>query len=291
MRHVITLIAPEGSLLPTEEFVSIVGKSGQQWLEEGRALDLFVGTEPDAMLRGMLQEYCSKHRIDCIIQPAQNREKKLLISDMDSTMIQQECIDELADMVGLKAHVAAITERAMNGELDFKAALRERVALLKGLPHEDLIRTYSARIKLMPGAITLVETMKKRGAYAVLVSGGFTFFTKRVADAIGFDADEANVLNIEQGQLTGTVAEPILDKESKREALHRYAKKRGLELRDTLAIGDGANDLPMLLEAGLGIAYHAKPVVVAQARAAIHYNDLTAALFAQGIAKKDWVKE
>jgi phosphoserine phosphatase len=289
MRHVITLIASKGNLLPTDELVSIVGKCGRAWLDEGRALDLFVPVSPTAEQRQTLQHFCSERRIDCIIQPAQDRIKKLLISDMDSTMIHQECIDELADVVGIKAHVSAITQRAMNGELDFKDALRERVALLKGLEEVELLRVFSARITLMQGADILIETMKQNGAYTVLVSGGFTFFTKRVASLLGFDADEANMLEVEDGKLTGKVREPILDKESKRGALHRIASKRGITLNETLAIGDGANDLPMLMDAGLGIAYHAKPVVVQQARAAIHYNDLTAILYAQGIAKKDWI--
>ena len=220
--------------------------------------------------------------IDTIVQPASGRRKKLLISDMDSTMIEQECIDELADCVGMKPHIAAITERAMNGELDFKAALRERVGLLGGLAEEALQSTYETRITLMPGAKKLIATMKRHGAYTVLVSGGFTFFTGRVRDAIGFDADDANRLEIVDGKLTGKVIEPILDKESKLASLHHYAKLKQLSTEEVLAIGDGANDLPMLLAAGLGVAYHAKPTVRAQANAALNHNDLSALLYVQG---------
>lgn len=290
MRHVITLIAQPGTLLNLTDLVTLIGQTDQcVWLEEGRAIDLYTTLPPSEMLRSMLQRICSIRHIDHIIQPAATRAKKLLISDMDSTMIQQECIDELADCVGLKEHVSAITERAMNGELDFPSALRERVALLKDLPESALAEVFRDRITLMPGARTLVQTMKANGTHCVLVSGGFTYFTSRVANAIGFNADEANTLTIVAAKLTGTVAEPILDKDSKRATLHRIAAQKKIPLHATLAVGDGANDLPMLQDAGLGVAYHAKPIVVAQASAAIHFNDLTSLLFAQGIARKDWV--
>lgn len=289
MRHVVTLIAPPGSVLNVTPFVTVLGaKSTPVWLEEGRACDLFIGHAPDAMLRNMLQQECDRQKVDAIVQPTQNRAKKLLISDMDSTMIEQECIDELADCVGLKDHVSAITERAMRGELDFKEALRARVALLKDLPEEALQEVYADRITLMPGARALVATMKARGAYCLLVSGGFTFFTQRVAKALGFDRHEANRLEIENHRLTGTVREPILDKASKRDALYHACNVGGIALAESLAVGDGANDLPMLLDAGLGVAYHAKPLVVEQAHAAIHHNDLTALLFAQGVKKSEW---
>ena len=204
-------------------------------------------------------------------------------------MIAQECIDELADKVGLKAHVAAITERAMNVELDFKAALRERVLLLKDLPAQTLQDVFDNHITLMPGAKALVATMKAHGATTHLVSGGFTFFTERVAKALGFDTDEANILELAEGKLSGTVREPILDKDSKRASLERHAAQHNLPLSATLAVGDGANDLPMLLAAGLGVAYHAKPVVEAQAPASIRFNDLSALLYLQGIPKDEWV--
>ena len=290
MHTVVTLISPPGTLLELPPFVTVLGEHERaDWLEEGRAVDLYYTRPPSDLLRSTLQQLCSNLRVDHIIQPADGREKKLLISDMDSTMIEQECIDELADRVGLKAHVSAITERAMRGELDFPAALRERVGLLKGLPEHELETVFEERITLMPGARTLLATMTARGAHCVLVSGGFTFFTSRVARALGFHADEANILEIEAGALSGTVREPILDKDSKRASLHRLAQEKQLPLTATLALGDGANDLPMLKDAGLGIAFHAKPMVVEQANAAVHYNDLTAALFAQGIRRSEWV--
>lgn len=286
MTHVLTLIAAAGISLPAADIAKSVGATQWQWLDEGIAADLMLrGPLLDATLATRL----STARIDHILQPVIGREKKLLISDMDSTMIDQECIDELAGYVGMKDHVAAITERAMNGELDFKAALRERVALLKDLPESALQEVFDQKITFMQGAHTLVQTMKARGAYCLLVSGGFEFFTSRVATALGFDANEANCLVVTDGKLTGNIREPILDKESKRARLHRAATERGIELRATLALGDGANDLPMLLDAGLGIAYRAKPMVQQQARHSITYHDLTAALYAQGIAKAEWV--
>lgn len=291
MRHVVTLISSPGTLLELAPFVTLLGQHDQcVWLEEGRAADLYYTLPIAPMLRSMLQHICSNLGVDCIIQRREGREKKLLISDMDSTMIAQECIDELADKVGLRAHVSAITERAMRGELDFKAALRERVALLKDLPAAALEEVYATRITLMPGARALVQTMRQRGAHCVLVSGGFTFFTQRVAKAIGFHADEANRLVLRDGLLTGEVEEPILDKESKRESLLRHATTKGVPLARSMAVGDGANDLPMLQTAGLGVAFHAKPIVAEAAHASIRFNDLSALLFAQGIPKHDWVR-
>jgi len=278
MAYVLTLIAPEGSILTPPEHVTR-GATHQLWLEEGRALDLFFDMPPALPeLRG----------IDAVLQPVKGREKKLLISDMDSTMIAQECIDELADLVGKKPHVAAITERAMNGELDFKAALSERVALLKGLTTADLARVMAERITLMPGAKTLIATMNARGCHTVLVSGGFTFFTARVAAATGFHENHANHLEIKNDRLTGKVVEPILDKESKLHLLQHIAAQKNLTLQETLAIGDGANDLPMLNAAGLGVAYHAKKMVQQQVTARINHNDLSALLLVQGITPEHW---
>lgn len=290
MRHVITLIASPNTLLELAPFVTLLGQHDQcVWLEEGRAADLYYTLPPSPMLQSMLQQHCSNVGVDYVLQPRAGREKLLLISDMDSTMIAQECIDELADQMGLRAHVAAITEQAMRGALDFKTALRERVALLKGLPEAALEEVYTTRITPMAGARTLVQTMRARGGHCVLVSGGFTFFTARVAAALGFHAHEANQLIVHDGLLTGAVAEPILDKHSKHESLLRHAAQQRIPLARSLAVGDGANDIPMLQAAGLGVAFHAKPVVAAAAHASIRFNDLTALLFAQGIAPKDWV--
>ncbi len=221
--------------------------------------------------------------IDWIAQPSKNRRKKLLISDMDSTMITVECIDELADFVGKKAEVSLITERAMNGELDFAQALTERVRLLRGLPEETLERCYHERVRMMPGAEALVEGMRRAGARCVLVSGGFTFFTARVAEALGFHEHHANVLEVKDGRLTGEVVLPILGKEAKLASLEQACVDLNISTDDVLAVGDGANDLPMLLAAGLGVAYRAKPVVQKETRARLNHCDLSALLYAQGL--------
>jgi phosphoserine phosphatase len=219
---------------------------------------------------------------DINILPAQNRRKKLLIADMDSTIVGCECLDELAGQAGLKEKVAAITERAMRGELEFAAALRERVALLKGLPLEALSRTYAQRVRLNPGARELVATMRAHGAHALLVSGGFTYFTSRVAAEAGFDSQQGNRLLDDGRALTGEVAEPILGREAKLMALQDAVHRFGISSDDALAVGDGANDLDMIRSAGLGVAYHAKPIVAAAAGASIAYGDLTSLLYLQG---------
>lgn len=291
--YVLTLIAANGSLPEPHALVSpadVASITRTSWLAEGAACDLFLREKPSDAAYAAITQRCHEARVDAILQRTIGREKQLLISDMDSTMIEQECIDELADKVGLKAHVAAITERAMNGELDFKAALRERVALLKGLPEATLQEVFDHHITLMAGATTLLATMKARGASTHLVSGGFTFFTERVAARLGFATQDANILEIAEGKLTGTVHEPILDKDSKLASLQHYAAQHNLTCDAALAVGDGANDLPMLLAAGMGVAYHAKPSVAAQAAASIRFNDLTALLFVQGIAKAEWVQ-
>ena len=227
--------------------------------------------------------------MDAAILPAASRRKRLLISDMDSTIIGQECLDELADFAGLKAEVSAITERAMRGELDFEGALTTRVGMLKGLSLGALQAAYDQRITLNEGARTLVATMKATGAVTVLVSGGFTFFTSRVADAAGFDAHRGNTLLDDGAALTGEVGRPILGREAKLSALDEFAAANGLGQQDALALGDGANDLAMIEASGLGIAYHAKPVVAEKAHAAIQHTDLRAALFFQGYMAKEFV--
>ncbi len=226
---------------------------------------------------------------DVVVQPATNRQKQLLIADMDSTMITVECIDELADYAGIKPQIAEVTERAMRGELDFAAALDARVALLKGLDEGAIERCLAERVRLMPGARTLVQTMKARGAYTVLVSGGFTRFAEPVAAEIGFDRVVANRLVIAAGALAGTVERPIVDSATKLAELEHALTERDLRAEASLAVGDGANDLAMIRAAGLGVAYHAKPIVAAAAGARIDHGDLTALLWAQGIARKDWV--
>ncbi|WP_300115623.1 phosphoserine phosphatase SerB [Sphingobium sp.] len=255
------------------------------WLDTDKAADLFFAADPAAAraaLAGM-----GAH-IDLIVQASETRAKALLIADMDSTMITVECIDELADYAGIKPQIAEITERAMRGELDFAGALRERVALLKGLPDSAIDQCRAERVRVMPGAKALVRTMKARGARTLLVSGGFTRFTGPVAAEIGFDAHVANVLDIADGALLGTVETPIVDAARKRAELDA-AIAQGVERALTLAVGDGANDIPMIQGAGLGVAYHAKPKTREAAAAEIVHGDLSVLLYAQGIASEHWV--
>ncbi|MBI1199400.1 MAG: phosphoserine phosphatase SerB [Phenylobacterium sp.] len=229
--------------------------------------------------------------VDICIQPAAGRRKRLLVADMDSTIINVECLDELADFAGLKAEISAITERAMRGELAFEGALRERVGMLKGLPATALQQAYDQRVRLNPGARTMVRTMAAHGARCVLVSGGFTFFTSRVAEAAGFQANRANTLIETAGALTGEVGEPILGREAKLAALQEEAAALGVEASSALAVGDGANDLAMIQAAGLGVAYRAKPIVAAQAHAKIDHADLTALLYFQGYRADEFVTD
>lgn len=257
-----------------------------RWLDEGRAADLEFVHHPDSA-RGVLEGAFGA--TDVIVQPAQGREKRLLIADMDSTMITVECIDELADYAGIKAQIAEVTERAMKGELDFAAALDARVGLLKDLEESAIDRCLAERVRLSPGAETLVKTMRARGALTILVSGGFTRFAGPVGEAIGFERVIANRLVIADGKLTGTVEKPIVDSATKENTLLAASEERGLPLAATLAVGDGANDLPMIRRAGLGVAYRAKPIVAAAAAARIEHADLTALLHAQGIDRADWV--
>ena len=254
------------------------------WLDEGDALDLPVSGLAAQDARTLLE--AALPHLDIVAQPAHlPRRKALLIADMDSTMIQCECIDELADYAGLKPQVAAITEAAMRGELDFAEALKARVALLKGLPTATLDECRRDRVRLTPGAQTLVRTMAANGAHTLLVSGGFTAFTVPVAAEIGFAAQKANVLLAADNLLTGEVAQPIVDASTKRDSL----LSAGVPLDATLAVGDGANDIPMLEAASLGIAFHAKPKAAAAADAHVRHGDLTTLLWAQGYRRSDWV--
>ena len=232
---------------------------------------------------------CQGMGVDLIIVPAQGRRKKMLLADMDSTMIQQECIDELADEAGVGDRVKDITARAMNGELDFEGALRERVGLLAGLDEAVIGQVLEQRITYMPGGKTLLATMKANGAYAALVSGGFTAFTSSVAQALGFDENRANTLLVEGGKLTGQVRDPILGKQAKVDALEGITARLGLAEADVLAVGDGANDLGMLHRAGMGVALHAKPAVAAECDVRINFGDLTALLYVQGYSQDEFI--
>lgn len=227
--------------------------------------------------------------VDLVIQPITGRRKAMILADMDSTMIEQECIDELADVAGVGERVKDITARAMNGELDFEAAIRERVGLLKGLPEGVIGDVLESRISLMPGGAVLLATMKANGAYAALVSGGFTAFTAAVASRLGFDENRANTLLVEKGVLTGEVGMPILGQQAKVDALEAITERLGLVDADVLAVGDGANDLGMLRRAGTGVALHAKPSVSAQCNVRVNFGDLTALLYLQGYARSEFV--
>jgi len=288
--HVLTLIADRQVTPLTGALVgrvreAIGGSAAIDVLSPGEAVDLTVQAAPDlAAVRAALDGAA----VDAIAQPAEGRRKRLLIADMDSTIITGESLDELADFAGLKERIAAITARAMNGELDFKAALRERVAMLKGLPVAALEQTWR-RVRVTPGATALVATMRAHGAVTALVSGGFTFFTGRVAALVGFELHRSNVLLDDGAVLTGAVAEPILDRHAKVATLRELAARDGLGLEAALAVGDGANDLDMLREAGLGVAFHAKPIVAAAARARVDHADLRALLFAQGYRVREFV--
>jgi phosphoserine phosphatase len=262
-----------------------------QWLFSEVAVDIpFISSDDIGAIADRLRAARGDLPIDVVVQPEIDRRKKLLLADMDSTMIGQECIDELADFVGLKAHVAAITERAMRGEIEFEPALRERVALLKGLPAGVVDEVLAKHITLTPGGRELVATMRGHGAYTCLISGGFTLFTNRIAAMIGFDENRGNELLVEDGKLTGKVAEPILGRAAKLATLNELREAFDLDDLDTLVVGDGANDLGMIQRAGLGIAYHAKPTVAASAHARIDFGDLTALLYAQGYRREEFVE-
>jgi len=265
------------------------------WLAPGTAVDIAFraeDTRSDAIhaLADRLRDLLAGAPIDIVVQPADGRRKRLFLADMDSTMIGQECIDELADYVGLKPRIAAITERAMRGEIEFAPALRERVALLRGLPAATIDEVIAKRIHLTAGARTLIATMRRNGAYTCLVTGGFTAFAQRIATMIGFDETRANALEIgPDNTLAGTVAEPIFGRDGKLNTLIELRQRLKLAPEQTLAVGDGANDLAMLAAAGLGAAYHAKPKVAQAAAARIDHGDLTALLYLQGYRRDQFV--
>lgn len=299
MHHVLTLIAPANSakLRARASFLNYLkarlNPVRTVWLSED-ACDFLLERAPNSYLYHEIKALAEEQKIDAVLQPIANRQKTLFVADMDSTMIAQECLDELAEMKGIKPQIAEITARAMQGEIDFAAALRERMMLLKGLSLQDLETTYRERITYMPGATVLLATLRHHGVKTLLVSGGFRYFTRRVAEGLGFDAEEGNDFILDSApsapmaRLTGAVVEPILGKEAKREALLRAAGANQIALAQTLAIGDGANDLPMLQTAGLGVAYHAKPVVEQAAPASVRHGDLTALLYILGISKAAW---
>ena len=255
------------------------------WVDEGEAADLEFADVENA--RARIEGW---EGVDFIVVPQGPRIRRLLVADMDSTIIGQECIDELADYAGIKPQIAAITERAMQGELDFAAALKERVALLAGLEESAISRCLAERIRPNPGAATLVRTMRARGAETILVSGGFTAFVAPIAERVGFDRYEANLLSAHAGRLTGRVDGKIVDSTAKRQALVDARERLGLGPEETIAIGDGANDIAMIEEAGLGVAYRAKPALAAVADARLDHHGLDALLWAQGIPRREWVE-
>jgi phosphoserine phosphatase len=293
MTHVATLIGTADAVSTAVETAraALPGAGPAQRLGPG-ASDIPFNVETAVDQRSLAERLRgTTSGIDIVVQPAAARRKKLFLADMDSTMIGQECIDELADYVGLKAHVAAITERAMRGDIAFEPALRERVALLEGLPISVIEEVLRDRIRLTPGGKTLVATMRANGAVTCMVSGGFTLFTDRIAAMIGFDKSRANRLTLVDGhKLAGKVADPVFGRDGKRAVLIELRQDLGLAKNDTMAIGDGANDLDMILEAGLGVAYHAKPKIAATAPARIDHSDLTALLYVQGYRREEFVE-
>ena len=311
MSFVLVLIAPDNGPEMTDRLLEDVAKpipeglrsAFARWLAPGKACELQISPGPidgttapwsnaDDMVEfirtDVIAAIAHPHGTDAAILPSQNRRKTLLVADMESTIIEQEMLDELADVINARQHISEITARAMRGELDFEAALNERVALFKGLPRATLAE-FAGRMTLMPGAATLLATMRANGAYCALVSGGFTIFTEIIKDLICFDEHQANILEFEDDRLTGTVLKPILGRAAKRAALERLARQRDIPLRQSIAVGDGANDLDMLQTAGLGVAYRAKPIVAEAAHSAIRFGDLSALLYLQGYTQDQFV--
>lgn len=290
--------APSLSQLAVEHAWSLVPeiqRRSEGWLAPNVAWQAEFGTNEGRTVADIREEVSRALRgltvdVNIVAGDAQHRRKRLIVADMDSTIIEQECIDEIAALAGVGERVAGITEQAMRGELDFEAALRERVGLLEGLPVARLQEVIDHRLTVMPGARTLVATMKKHGARAALVSGGFTLFTGHIAALVGFDSNRANTLEIADGKLTGRVVEPILGRAAKLQALDALTHDLGLAAHETMAVGDGANDLAMIKAAGLGVAYRAKPIVAAEADAAITHGDLTALLYLQGYRREEIVE-
>jgi len=291
MNPVLILIARPGSRaldVAALKAVRRLAPAEPEWLAEAEALEVpLVSVAPG--LEDTLRHELAGLPVDVAVVPAQNRRKRLLLADMDSTIIEQEVVDELAALAGVGPEVSAITERTMRGELAFEPALRERVALLEGLPATAIEAVIRDRISFSPGGRTLVATMKAHGAFTAIVSGGFTDFTGHVAEALGFESHEANRLVIENGRLTGRVAEPVLGQTAKVEALRRLMAKLGIAADDVIAVGDGANDIAMLQLAGLGVAFHGKPAVRAAADVRIDHANLTALLYLQGYRKVEFV--
>ena len=292
MAYVLSIIANPATPVIDRGFldklIELSPDSALSELVAGIAYDLSV-TQATPQILQAARDVGQGLPVDINLLPTQNRRKKLLIADMDSTIIQQECIDEIAEYAGKREEIADITERAMRGELDFEAALKERVAMLAGLPVSVLAQTVETNISLTPGARALVQTMNAQNAVTALVSGGFTYFTSRVAQITGFTHTQANELLVADGKLAGKVAEPILGRAAKQDALLKIAGEHAIDLAETLAVGDGANDLAMLGRAGLGVAFHAKPAVAEAADVRIDHSDLTALLYLQGIPQSEFV--
>jgi len=299
MTHVATLVCASSFPIIQERhlkaaFELLPDANASTWLEQGIALDIFFKPEGAIDLKALADQIrtaLQPAQIDIVLQPVEGRRKKLLVADMDATIINQECIDELANEIGKKAQIAKITEQVRNGEIEFEPALRERVALFKNLRIDGITRTLTKRITLTDGARVLVQTMRANRAYTILATGGFSAFAAPISEKVGFDAFQANVLKVTDNRLTGELEEPIHGKDAKRELLIRLREKEFLPKVQTMAVGDSQIDIPMLQEAGLGVAFHAKPNAAEAANARIDHADLTALLYLQGYKKSEFKTE